>query len=1127
MRWKPYSIIGLIPPGLIVKHILVFFICHFLIFIRAASQDILGPSGSGEFGHTITILSNGNFVITDPSFDDGSIKDAGAVYLYNGATNELISSLKGSSPGDRVGAGGVVVMTNGNFVVGSPYWNNGTAIHAGAATWINASTGLNGVVSQSNSLVGSSSDDEVSVLIVALTNGNYVVASIFWNNGNIQRVGAVTWGNGVTGTTGVVSAQNSLIGLKANDEVGHPHPLQNGNYVVGSYVWDNGSIVNAGAATFCKGDAPTTGNVTPQNSLVGITRNDQVGDYIKTFVNGNYLVLSSTWGNSSAAPFAGAVTWCNGTIGLTGPVSINNSLVGRSTGDFVGHGVYILPNDNYVVVSPTYRHTAVNAGAITWGSGTTGIAGYPNETNSLVGLHANDNLGSSGVTVLNNSNYLISSPFWKGTSGSFSPGAGAVTFGNGATGISGSVSASNSLIGTLATDQVGMLGVAVLSNDNYVVSSPYWTRGNISQAGAVTYGNGVSGTTGIVSAANSWVGTAAFNRVGLGRVHPLTNGNFVITSFEWDNGPLANVGAATWVNGSAVSTGEVTASNSLVGAAAGDKIGIGGTTTLTNGNYLVISSEWSNGSIPNAGAITWGNGATGTTGVVSVNNSLVGSTAEDRLYYVIALFNGNYIVRSPQWDNGATVDAGAVTWGNGLSGTTGPVSSTNSLVGSSAQDAIGLSHQNVSVKSGFITSSYRWDDGAVQDAGAVTLISGSSALTGTVTSCNSILGTGIGSFAYDTIYGRLFAAKASGDLVVIFSFKARELAISKDSTTVLISDTNTVYMITPDGCRLIASIKREGSEPVTGLVNAKVTIDANVQTIPGGQPYVTRHFDIGPVSNTASSTGSLSLFFTQAELNTYNLSRGIYLPLPVGPNDATGKANVRIIQYHGDGTAPGNYTGEKEIIDPADADIRWDSVNIRWEINFSVDGFSGFYLASALPPFKLISFDGQLQQVNNALLSWQVAPVIPGMAYSLEKSLNGVDFMIVNFQTGNSTQANFSYDDNHLSNGTYHYRLKITDLAGIILYSDTVVLDVNAGTTVVRGVYPNPVVRGDKLTVNLPGMTGPAIQIFNSLGQVVYSQRFFTGTPIQIPMPPVWASGIYFLRVRSADLNFEQKVLIR
>ncbi len=91
------------------------------------------------------------------------------------------------------------------------------------------------------------------------------------------------------------------------------------------------------------------------------------------------------------------------------------------------------------------------------------------------------------------------------------------------------------------------------------------------------------------------------------------------------------------------------------------------------------------------GAVTWGNGTSGVTGSISAANSLVGSKANDVVGNggVIELSNGNYVVSSPYWDNGSLVDVGAVTWGNGTSGVRGVITVTNSLVGGSADDGVG------------------------------------------------------------------------------------------------------------------------------------------------------------------------------------------------------------------------------------------------------------------------------------------------------------------------------------------------------------------------------------------------------------------------------------------------------
>jgi len=60
------------------------------------------PAPGNQFGTTVLVLSSGNVVVTSP-FDDFGGTDAGAVYLFNGATGVLISTLRGSSASDFVG----------------------------------------------------------------------------------------------------------------------------------------------------------------------------------------------------------------------------------------------------------------------------------------------------------------------------------------------------------------------------------------------------------------------------------------------------------------------------------------------------------------------------------------------------------------------------------------------------------------------------------------------------------------------------------------------------------------------------------------------------------------------------------------------------------------------------------------------------------------------------------------------------------------------------------------------------------------------------------------------------------------------------------------------------------------
>ena len=190
----------------------------FLFLLNTGSQTVFAqvtnlntPPGSGQFGNSVTVLLNGNYVVTDPYWDQDGIADVGAVYLYDGKTHALISILTGSLPNDNVGLGGVTALSNGHFLVRSYLWNNESTEDVGAVTWGSGVTGMNGVVNSNNSLVGSTKYDRVgNGGVVELTNGNFVVMSSSWQNTSLSQSGAITWGNGHTGIVGIVSSANSL-----------------------------------------------------------------------------------------------------------------------------------------------------------------------------------------------------------------------------------------------------------------------------------------------------------------------------------------------------------------------------------------------------------------------------------------------------------------------------------------------------------------------------------------------------------------------------------------------------------------------------------------------------------------------------------------------------------------------------------------------------------------------------------------------------------------------------------------------------------------------------------------------------------------------------------------------------
>jgi len=72
-------------------------------------------------------------------------------------------------------------------------------------------------------------------------------------------------------------------------------------------------------------------------------------------------------------------------------------------------------------------------------------------------------------------------------------------------------------------------------------------------------------------------------------------------------------------------------------------------TPLANGNYVVNSPSWSNGALAAAGAATWSSGTTGQTidgsSVITAHNSLIGTTANTSMTNtVLDTVNSTFVI---------------------------------------------------------------------------------------------------------------------------------------------------------------------------------------------------------------------------------------------------------------------------------------------------------------------------------------------------------------------------------------------------------------------------------------------------------------------------------------------------
>lgn len=728
----------------------------------AGGSIAVGFTGAGD-----SRLINAEKILVSPtstfSADATANGDGGSVVFWSNLSTDFMGSM--TAKGGALGGDGGFLEVSSKGEIG--FWGLGDASAANGASGQLLLDPKNIVVSSTGGVMPSyelidpgSGSTTFGGNVAALANGNTVVTST-GDDTVASNSGAVFLYNTTTG-----ALVSMITGSRADDAIGSGGitVLSSGNFVFASSNWDNtAAATNAGAVTFGNGTTGVSGVVSAANSLVGAASNMNVGSGgVTALSNGSYVVSSPNW--DSANNNVGAVTWGNGTTGIFGTVSAANSLVGSATDDQVGSGgITALSNGNYVVRSLLWNNGATtDAGAVTWGNGLGGTVGAVSAANSLVGSANNDQIGSNGVTALTNGNYVVASSSWNNGA---TTDAGAVTWGNGLGGTVGTLSAANSLVGTTTNNNVGSGGVVALSNGNFVALSPNWDGAN-QNVGAVTWGNGLGGTVGGISAANSLVGSNTNDNIGSAGVRALTNGNYVVASPNWNNGAVSDAGAATWGNGLGGTVGTLSSANSLVGTATNNNVGSGGIVALSNGNYAVVSPGWDNGGTNNVGAVTWGNGTTGTSGNVGAGNSTTGSTNDDQVGSggVFALTNGNYVIASPLWNNGGTGDAGAATWRSGTAASSGTVSAANSLVGTRSNDNIGSGGITALTNGNYVVVSPNWDSGAIftSNQGAVTWGNGATGTSGNVTNANSLVGASSG----DQAGSGGVIALSNGDYVV-------------------------------------------------------------------------------------------------------------------------------------------------------------------------------------------------------------------------------------------------------------------------------------------------------------------------------------------------------------------------
>lgn len=257
--------------------------------------------------------------------------------------------------------------------------------------------------------------------------------------------------------------------------------------------------------------------------------------------------------------------------------------------------------------------------------------------------------------------------------------------------------------------------------------------------------------------------------------------------------------------------------------------------------------------------------------------------------------------------------------------------------------------------------------------------------------------------------------------------------------------------------------------------------------------------------------------FVTLTVNCESFNRN-FNTLFVAKHDGTEWKNLLFSSRNNTGSCPPNVTG---TITTAAA----------------VNSFSPFTLATSEPftnnplPVKLISFDAVKESNEKIQLKWELGGYAePVVKFEIEKA--GADKIFKPFGKLNGNAANrfYNYYDNDFKTGSIsYYRLKITDTAGAVSYSQTAAIVSGKNKFLLNKVLPNPVKVNMVLLITAGSAGHVELQIIDIQGKIIrkWKQPLIEGNNFisvqQIGIP----SGLYFVTARKEGAGLQTLLFIK
>ena len=179
-------------------------------------------------------------------------------------------------------------------------------------------------------------------------------------------------------------------------------------------------------------------------------------------------------------------------------------------------------------------------------------------------------------------------------------------------------------------------------------------------------------------------------------------------------------------------------------------------------------------------------------------------------------------------------------------------------------------------------------------------------------------------------------------------------------------------------------------------------------------------------------------------------------------------------------------------------------------------------------PVEMLYFKATLEDQNNVLVDWATVSEKNNDYFTVERSLDGVNFSSIGTIKGkgnSSNIVNYSFPDLGVTAPVVYYRLKQVDIDGAYTYSTVeVVYPQRPETISIKALSANSYEIGKTFA----GEGKIEIRVIDALGRIVYSfnENSANGTFHKTIDLNVLSTGIYFIQVTTGDEKKTEKVVV-